>query len=330
VIPSTYLMSFGEVFSYTAFIHAISGATGGSIAMTTFYPLDVIRTYQQINKDATVLKIVKEEGIDVLYRGLQATLISLYASNFVFFYANNLLKVLLRRATKKKAVTVWQNILIASLAGVVNVLVTCPLWVANTRLKLQSKKAVHERKYAGVLDCLAKVTQEEGLDTLWSGVGASLMLVSNPIIVNVVYDKIKALLQQSRGRKNLSPIEIFVAGAIAKALATIFTYPIQLAQSRQRSGGHGHGHAPPKKEEKEEKDKKDTKAGVKPQEANSNMFKVLFRVYKSDGILGLFSGLEVKLLQTVLMAAFHFLCYEQIKTVIFKLLSPQKNVATIK
>jgi len=287
--------------------------------MTTFYPLDVIRTYQQINKDATVFKIVKEEGVDVLYRGLRATLISLYASNFVFFYANNLLKVLLRRTTNQKAVTVWQNIMIASLAGVVNVLVTCPLWVANTRLKLQSKKADNEKKYAGLFDCLVKITQEEGLATLWSGVVASLMLVSNPTINHVVYDKVKALFQQSRGRKNLVPIEIFAAGAIAKALATIFTYPVQLAQSRQRSGGHGH--APPKKEEM---DKKDSKAGVKPQP--SNMFGVLSRVYKSDGILGWFSGLEAKLLQTVLMAAFHFLCYEQIKFFIFKLLKEKSVV----
>jgi len=317
-------MSYSEVFSYTAFVHAISGATGGSIAMTTFYPLDVIRTYQQINKEATVLKIVKDEGVDVLYRGLRATLVSLYASNFVYFYANNLLKVLLRRATNQKDVTVWQNIMIASLAGVVNVLATCPLWVANTRLKLQSKKAAHERKYTGLFDCLVKISQEEGIVTLWSGVVASLMLVSNPTINHVVYDKVKAVFikqAQARGRKTLTPVEIFTAGAIAKALATIMTYPVQLAQSRQRSGGHGHA-PPPKKEEP------DTKAGVKPpptREAYRNMFEVLARVYKNDGILGWFSGLEVKLLQTVLTAAFHFLCYEQIKFAIFKLLKEDIN-----
>jgi len=304
-------MSFAEVCSYTAFVHAISGATGGSIAMTTFYPLDVIRTYQQ--NGINIIDIFKKEGIDVFYRGLQSTLISLYVSNFVFFYSNNLLKVLVRRATKAD-VTVLRNLVIASLAGVVNVLTTCPLWVANTRLKLQSKKSEEERKYNGLVDCMQKIIRTEGLSTLWSGVGASLMLVSNPTINFVAYDKVKSLFikhVQSRGRKSLSPVEIFIAGAIAKALATILTYPIQLAQTRQRSGaGHGHGRATPTKKEEPGK-----------QAQYKNMFDVLWKVYQTDGIEGWFSGLQAKLLQTVLMAAFHFLCYEQIKYFIFKILS---------
>jgi len=96
------LSDLSEVFSYTAFVHAVSGATGGSIAMTTFYPLDQIRTFQQINPKSSIIQWANDEGLGVLYRGLQATLISLYASNFVYFYSNNLLKVLLKRYTEKK------------------------------------------------------------------------------------------------------------------------------------------------------------------------------------------------------------------------------------
>eukprot|EP01123_Difflugia_compressa_P000278 TRINITY_DN10365_c0_g1_i1.p1 TRINITY_DN10365_c0_g1~~TRINITY_DN10365_c0_g1_i1.p1 ORF type:complete len:323 (+),score=36.96 TRINITY_DN10365_c0_g1_i1:49-1017(+) len=321
-------MSFNEVFSYTAFVHAISGATGGSIAMTTFYPLDVIRTHQQIKPGTSILKIISEEGIDALYRGLRATLISLYASNFVFFYANNLFKVLVKRATKQE-ITVLQNLAIASLAGVVNVLMTCPLWVANTRLKIQSNKDKSAHIYKGLVHCIGKIAQDEGISTLWSGVVASLILVSNPTINHVMYDKVKSIFMKRAellGRKNLSPLEIFVAGAIAKALATILTYPIQLAQSRQRSG-HGHGRgAPPKKDPSKagSNDGGSTNAArTAPQ--YKNMFDVLYQVYTKDGPAGLFAGIEAKLLQTVLMAAFHFLCYEQIKNFIFQILRPAEN-----
>jgi len=296
--------SLADVFSYTAFIHAVSGATGGSIAMTTFYPLDQIRTYQQINPKGSLLKLVQEEGIEVLYRGLRATLISLYASNFVYFYSNNLFKVLLRRYTQTKEITVGQNLIIASLAGVVNVLTTCPLWVANTRLKIQSKKG-SEHKYDGMIDCLNKIAKDEGIATLWSGVWASLVLVSNPTINHVVYDSVVGVLFRrafANQRKTLTPFEYFLAGAIAKAVATIITYPIQLAQSRQRSGKGDHGHKSP-----------------------SNILSVLLKVYAEDGILGIFSGIEAKLLQTVLTAAFHFMCYEQIKSIIFSILTPKKK-----
>jgi len=318
----TNMSGLSEVFSYTAFVHAISGATGGSMAMTTFYPLDVIRTHMQVHHES-ILKLVKEEGIDVLYRGLKATLISLYVSNFVFFYANNLFKVLVRKYTQKE-VTILQNLAISSMAGVVNVLLTCPLWVANTQLKLQSKKATSEQTYNGLQDCITKISKEKGPAALWSGVGASLVLVSNPTINHVVYDKVKIIFikrAQLAGRK-ITPLEIFIAGAIAKTIATILTYPIQLAQSRQRHTGGQGGHSRPP-----QKDGPKTSSNKKGEEETkyNNMFHVLFKVYQADGILGWFSGLEVKILQTVLTAAFHFVCYEQIKSIIFQILSPREK-----
>lgn len=93
----------------------------------------------------------------------------------------------------------------------------------------------------------------------FSLLGSSLMLVSNPTINFVVYDKVKQVIDnhaKSAGRKYLTSFEIFMTGtlnelndwflfclpscshwvgAIAKALATILTYPIQVAQSRQRA-----------------------------------------------------------------------------------------------
>jgi len=171
---------------------------------------------------------------------------------------------------------------------------------------------VRKKKYNGLIDCLQKIYKEEGLETLWSGVWASLMLVSNPTINHVVYDSFIGVLFRrafSDGRKHLTPFEYFFAGAVAKAVATIVTYPVQLAQSRQRSGHGGHKSG----------DKKDA-----PEE-KQNLFNVLLKVYQNDGFAALFSGIEAKLLQTVLTAAFHFMCYEQIKVYIFSVLGPKKK-----
>jgi len=172
---------------------------------------------------------------------------------------------------------------------------------------------VIKKKYNGLIDCLQKIYKEEGFETLWSGVWASLMLVSNPTINHVVYDSfIGVLLRRALAdkRKHLTPFEYFFAGAVAKAVATIVTYPVQLAQSRQRSGHGGHAH--------KGGDKKDAPEG------KQNLFTVLLTVYQTDGFNALFSGIEAKLLQTVLTAAFHFMCYEQIKGFIFSLLGPKK------
>lgn len=73
-------MSFSDVFSYTALVHAIAGTAGtnrtpsvqrsfrmltdvgGSTAMTAFYPLDVIRTHQQVSPKS-VREILAEQGV---------------------------------------------------------------------------------------------------------------------------------------------------------------------------------------------------------------------------------------------------------------------------
>jgi solute carrier family 25 (peroxisomal adenine nucleotide transporter), member 17 len=298
-------MSLSEVFSYEAFVHAVSGTAGGSISMTLFYPLDVIRTHQQVGKES-IMSLLKEEGISSMYKGLAPVIASLAASNFVYFYTNNLFKVLVRKFSGEKTVTVAQNLLVASLAGVVNVMTTCPMWVANTRLKLQSSKqnTLQESQnkqvpYTGLIDCMRRIYKEEGVQALWNGAGSSLMLVSNPTIHFVVYDKVKSIIDRrvkADGRKYLSSFEIFLTGAIAKALATIFTYPIQVAQSRQRAN----------------KDKSGS--------TFANTFKILADIFKIDGVLGWFVGMNAKLVQTILTAAFQFLCYEQIQRVIFSVM----------
>jgi len=295
------MSTISEVFSYEAFVHAISGTAGGSISMSIFYPLDVIRTHQQVEK-TSITDLINEQGVGTLYKGLQSVLTSLAVSNFVYFYTNNLMKVMLRKFTGEKTITVGQNLFVASLAGVVNVLLTCPLWVANTRIKLQKNASAKDnsiKPYKGLIDCMDRIYREEGGLALWNGAGSSLMLVSNPTINFVVYDKVKQVIDaraQDSGRKYLTSFEIFTTGAIAKAMATIFTYPIQVAQSRQRAN----------------KDKSGS--------TFSNTFAILAQILAKDGILGWFAGMNAKLIQTILTAAFQFLCYEQIQRTIFAIM----------
>lgn len=55
-----------------------------------------------------------------------------------------------------------------------------------------------------VADCLNKIVASEGLLSLWNGTLASLMLVSNPVIHYVSYERMKTALQLRRLRVNPS------------------------------------------------------------------------------------------------------------------------------
>ena len=188
------------------------------------------------------------------------------------------------------------NLVIASLAGVINVFATTPLWVAGTRLSVQGKKT--QGKYLGVWDCLTRIASEEGVAALWKGVGPSLVLVSNPSIQFVVYERLRGFMEDLAKKRGsaITALEFFVIGAIAKCAATLATYPLQLAQSRLRADKGKEGNS-------KERNYKSTAD-------------VLGKVYRAEGLQGLFKGMEAKLWQTVLTAAWQLACYEKVTAIV--------------
>lgn len=167
------------------------------------------------------MKLANEEGFDSLYRGLAPVLQSLSVSNFVYFYTFHALR---RTASKSSAL---QDLMFGITAGSINVLLTSPLWVVNTRMKLD------KNSYTSLFGGLVELAKNEGAKGLWSGTIPSLLLVSNPAIQFMVYESLKRNLV-SKGAFNT--YTAFLVGASAKAVATILTYPLQLVQSRLRAG----------------------------------------------------------------------------------------------
>jgi adenine nucleotide transporter 17 len=161
----------------------------------------------------------------------------------------------------------------------INVLITNPMWVANMRIiqSSTSQKSLFKE--------MRNIVQSEGWPYLWNGTGASLLLVSNPVLQFFVYEQAKA--SRLKKRAALSPVEAFCLGALAKGVATIATYPLQLAQVLLRLQTSGVG----------------TWGCLKEQ-------------FDRGGVSALYTGMNAKLMQTVLTAAFTFLTYEQILGVV--------------
>lgn len=303
--------SLKSVFSYQSWIHAVSGATGGVVAMSVFYPLDTIRLRLQLddpecrktqNTFKILLQLAKDEGIYSLYRGLIPVLESLCISNFVYFYTFHSLKAL---SGSPKNQSVLKDLMLGIVAGVVNVLTTTPFWVVNTRLKLKGLSGVvneSNKHYDNLVHGLFYVGRTEGMSGLWAGTIPSLLLVINPALQFMMYEAIKRKLTKVYGE--LPSLSYFAIGAAAKAFATVLTYPLQLVQTKQRHGG----------------DK--TMGG----QDNTGTIKLLLHIVKSQGAKGLFRGLEAKMLQTILTAALMFATYEKIATTVTSALTRQPRI----
>jgi len=112
------------------------------------------------------------------------------------------------------------------------------------------------------------------------GLLASIVLCSNPAIQFVSYERLK---RYHAGRRvKITQVEAFVMGAIAKAIATIVTYPYQVVQSRLRMQEN---------------------QSTSPQAC-------LWDIIENEGVIGLFSGMGTKMIQTVLNSAIMFAIYE--------------------
>ncbi|KAG9340341.1 hypothetical protein JZ751_021453 [Albula glossodonta] len=304
-----------EVFTYESLVHAVAGAMGSVTAMTVFFPLDTARLRLQVDEKrkakstpAILAEIIREEGLLAPYRGWFPVICSLCCSNFVYFYCFHSLKA---AWLKGQAATPSRDLLIGIAAGVINVLVTTPLWVVNTRLKLQGAKFrntdVHPTHYKGIIDAFAGIVREEGVWALWNGTLPSLLLVLNPAIQFMIYEGLKRQLRRGVHRE-LTALEVFLIGAVAKAVATTLTYPLQTVQSILRFGQH----------------RQPTERSRLLSSLRSVVHLLRNRVRK-QGMLGLFKGLEAKLLQTVLTAALMFLLYEKIASSTFRVMGVKRT-----
>lgn len=291
-----------QLFSVDALVHAVSGSVGGNVAMLAFYPLDqlVMRAQAATGKGKSggpiraMMDVIATEGVSGLYRGLGSTLVTLFAANFIYFYAFHLMRAVARRNQRLRSFgkmlgisRAVSNLLLGTIAGAINVCFVQPLWVANARLKLQGGE------YKGTCDVILRIIREEGYDKLWAGVSSSLLLCCNPAIQFAVYETVKKILvaRKAQGGKarRLSGIEAFVLGAVAKWIATVATYPLQVAQTRLRFG----------------------KCSTRPEYAGT--FDCLRKIYASEGRSGLYRGMETKLWHSTLISALMFLSYEKIQ-----------------
>lgn len=293
------------LISYDNLIHAAAGATGSVVAMSLTYPLDSVRTRLQADDDLKAMgpiqamkKLSEEEGLETLYRGIGSVLTSLCCSNFVYFYSFNGMKTVGNVVGIKASP--GRDLVFGYLSGCINAMITTPLWVANTRLKLQvnrqkkcddddddkKRKPTHIN---GLIHGLLTIAKEDGVSALWNGVSTSFILSGNPAIHFMVYETLKRAFLKRRPSKNLTSIESFILGGLAKCVATVVTYPLQLVQCRQRANKRAGGTA-----------------------AISSMVDVFQDVIRTFGISGLYKGMETKLFQAVLTSAIMFLAYERI------------------
>ena len=113
-----------SVFTLESLADGVSGAAGGISAISVFYPLNIIRTKLQTDdpsKRARTItqvlnEILEEDGPGGLFKGWWGQVVALGCSNFVYFYAYQVLKARIQRLTRAR-ITPGVNLAVGAVAG---------------------------------------------------------------------------------------------------------------------------------------------------------------------------------------------------------------------
>ncbi|KZV21880.1 Mitochondrial substrate carrier family protein [Dorcoceras hygrometricum] len=96
-------------------------------------------------------------------------------------------------------------------------------------------------RYRGTLDVFYKVVRQEGFLRLWRGTNASLALaVPSVAIYMPLYDIFRNYMEEltSENIPTLTPYTPLVAGSLARSVACITCYPVELARTRMQAFKH--------------------------------------------------------------------------------------------
>lgn len=159
-------------------------------------------------------------------RGMSSALTGVFVGQAAYFYFYSFLK---NKAVRgKQQLTPLQNIVIAGLAGVANVLVTTPIWVRTHRgfqngalaypsndiavcaQVIQTRLAVDSgrRGYEGMWNALQTIFERSGIAGLYAGLLPSLVLVINPAIQFMTYEQLVALVVRKRMGTSQTPVRL--------------------------------------------------------------------------------------------------------------------------
>jgi hypothetical protein len=301
--------------------HALAGSTGAAVSNLCTYPLDLIITRLQIQRQ---LRKDQSTPSDVEYNGLQDAAQKIYenegglagfytgvlqdtgktiADAFFFFLAYNFLRSR-RIATKHQgssqaALPALEELGVGFLAGSFTKLLTTPIANIVTRKQASVMTSAHFEgpfREPTTSQIAHDILGQKGILGFWSGYSASLILTLNPSLTFFLFETFKRLLPQSK-RANPPAVATFFMAAFSKACASAMTYPFSLAKSRAQAGG--------KEEESENKilgeDIKDASGRVLPggrderAAAKSTIFSTLLKIVQNEGYQGLYEGLHLEI-----------------------------------
>lgn len=173
----------------TAGVHFICGGLAACSATVVCQPLDTLRTrfaaqgepkiYRNLRH--AVFTMCRSDGVQTFYRGLSPTLMAVFPYAGLQFFFYNVFKNMLAPAPNAgDSGGGLRSLVCGSGAGMISKTITYPFDLFKKRLQVGGfeEARLHFGKvqtYNGLLDCMAQIAKEEGVQGFFKGLSPSLL-----------------------------------------------------------------------------------------------------------------------------------------------------------
>ena len=176
-------------------------------------------------------RVVAEQGVGSLWRGNLANVIRYFPTQALNFACKDTYKKYLCPFNPKTEPVKFfmGNMASGGAAGATSLCVVYPLDFARTRLAADVGDAEGKREFNGLVDCLKKIAQKDGVSGLYQGFGISVVgIIFYRASYFGLFDTGKAMLLGDKPSLMLT----FALGQIVTVSAGIISYPLDTVRRR--------------------------------------------------------------------------------------------------
>lgn len=276
--------------AYRSLRLAAAGALAGMFTNTLLHPLDTVKTLRQTNPGSyrgvfpSISTIVRTRGAIALYAGIAPALLGSALSSALYFGVYELIKSNLHTIAPSAFSAPRTRAPLTALSAACGNIASSVLFVPKEVVKQRMQAGLHHGTF---FSAAAAVIRTSGPGALYRGYKATLLRnIPSTMIRFALYEEFKLIASRANPRSKLSPPEYITAGALAGAFSSACTTPMDVVKTRFATGR------------------------IKP---GTSVFSALVDVLRTDGVPGLFAGIQPRVVWSALFAAVGFSTYELCK-----------------
>ncbi len=263
-------------------IDMLIGGFAGIISRTTTAPLDLIKIQQQNKylKNSTIQDVLKKEGIRFMWKGNLVNCTRVFPQMAISYAVYEKSKKVYYYIQDKDL----KNFICGGIGGFVATSITYPMETIRTRMSLQMNHSHYKNPLS--------VIKQLSLHDLYNGVGISMLGFTSFSALNFMfYKRYNELFVNNNFSEQSSK---FLSGGFAGISSLSITYPTDLL--RRRFQMQNFNSDTPK---------------------YSNSIDAVKKIIRSEGIIGLYSGLPIAYFRIFPCLAIQFWCIENGKNLFY-------------